>query len=334
MALIEYDLLGNVRDKVKRAIEIAQCFEPQDGYYLAYSGGKDSICVEKILQLAGVKYDKHYNVTTVDPPELVRFIINQHNTVIYEMPDGSEKIYRVDNGKLRRCEAIEGNVVYFQIPRLPMRKLIVERKMPPTRLMRYCCEELKEVTGEGRVVVTGVRSAESVNRKANQGMVTFPNKKVAAIAEEQGANYMLTKRGGVVLNYDDAASRRTVEQCYRTHKTLVNPIIDFTEEDVWEFIKAYNLPYCSLYDKGFKRLGCVGCPLGGAASQRREFEMWPQYRKLYQSAFQKMLEARIAEGKTNHNGLWTDGAGIMRWWLGYDKKWHPDQMTIGELEDI
>lgn len=135
----------------------------------------------------------------------------------------------------------------------------------------------------------------------------------------------------MVLNYDDAASRRTVEQCYRTNKTLVNPIIDFTEEDVWEFIKLYNLQYCSLYDDGFKRLGCVGCPLGGYASQRIEFERWPHYKKLYTKAFDEMLQARIASGKTEHNRLWTDGEGIMRWWLGYDAKNLPDQMHIDDL---
>ena len=134
-----------------------------------------------------------------------------------------------------------------------------------------------------------------------------------------------------MLNYDDSASRRTLEQCYRTHKTLVNPIIDFTEEDVWEFIRLYNLPYCSLYDEGFNRLGCVGCPLGGYASQRAEFERWPHYKKLYTKAFDEMLQARIASGKTEHNGLWTDGEGIMRWWLGFDTKNLPDQISIDDL---
>lgn len=195
--LVEQDLFGNVRDKVKRAVEIVKCFCPQEGYYLAYSGGKDSIVAKEILDLANVPYDTHYNVTTVDPPELVRFIISQFDAVIYEFHDGRpNKHFVVNDGYLRPGVIEHGKVIYFSIPRLPMRKLIVERKMPPTRLMRYCCEELKEVTGEGRVVVTGVRSAESRNRKQNQGMVTFPDKKVAAVAEENGANFTLTVRGG------------------------------------------------------------------------------------------------------------------------------------------
>lgn len=65
------------------------------------------------------------------------------------------------------------------------------------------------------------------------------------------------------MNYDGDAGRRTVELCYRTNKTIVNRIIDWTDEDVWEFLRAYKIPYCELYNEGFKRLGCIGCPLGG-----------------------------------------------------------------------
>ena len=75
MSLIIYDLFGEKRDKVQRAIDLVRSFEPPDKYYLAYSGGKDSIVVEAILRMAGVGYDIHYNMTTVDPPELVRFVI-------------------------------------------------------------------------------------------------------------------------------------------------------------------------------------------------------------------------------------------------------------------
>lgn len=100
MALVVYDIFGNKHDKVERAIQIAKSFEPQEGYYLAYSGGKDSTVVKAILDMAGVKYDTHYNVTTVDPPELVRHIISQFEYVIYDMPDGSEKLFTTHGKKL------------------------------------------------------------------------------------------------------------------------------------------------------------------------------------------------------------------------------------------
>lgn len=86
MALVEYDLFGEKRDKVKMAIDRLQAFEPKEGYYVADSGGKDSTCVVKLCEMAGVKFDAHYNATTVDPPQLVRFIRQHHPETIIEKP--------------------------------------------------------------------------------------------------------------------------------------------------------------------------------------------------------------------------------------------------------
>ena len=109
---------------------------------------------------------------------------------------------------------------------------------------------------------------------------------------------------------------------------MLNPIIDWTDEDVWEFIHTYNIPYCELYDTGCTRLGCVGCPMGGYAAQRRELTRWPQYRKLYVSAFDDMLAARRCDGKLNHSSLWQSGEGVMQWWTGYEQKANPEQVAM------
>ena len=93
-----------------------------------------------------------------------------------------------------------------------------------------------------------------------------------------------------MLRLDNRENARIVEMCYRTHTTMVNPIIDWTDAEVWEFIKEYNIPYCCLYDEGFKRLGCIGCPMGSVAQRKREFERYPKYKNLYLMAFQKMIE--------------------------------------------
>lgn len=137
----------------------------------------------------------------------------------------------------------------------------------------------------------------------------------------------------MVLNLDNDAARRTVEHCYRTNKTLINPIIDWTDDDVWEFIRSYGIPYCALYDEGCKRLGCIGCPLGGYASQKREFERWPVYKKLYIRAFDDMLEARRAAGKVNRYSLWADGDGVFRWWIGDGQKIDPNQVSMDDIAE-
>lgn len=303
MPLIDYDMFGAKIDKVQCAMDRIRAFCPPDGYFVAFSGGKDSVVLKTLCDMSGVKYDAHYSVTTVDPPELVRFIKKKHADVIFDKPEMS------------------------------MRQLIIKKKMPPTRLSRYCCEHLKECNGSGRITMTGVRWAESKNRKLNEGLVTIFNGSAAETAQKNSANFFRNRSGGVVLNLDNDAERRTVEHCYRTNKTLVNPIIDWTDADVWEFIHSYGVPYCSLYDEGFKRLGCIGCPLGGYASQKREFERWPLYKKLYIHAFDYMLAVRRAEGKKDHHGLWTDGEGVFRWWIGDSKKQFPGQLSLFEKEE-
>ena len=80
MALFEDTLFGKV-DKVQKSIERLKAFEPPEGYFLAFSGGKDSQCIYHLAKMAGVKFDAHYSVTTVDPKELVRFIKKEYPDV-------------------------------------------------------------------------------------------------------------------------------------------------------------------------------------------------------------------------------------------------------------
>ena len=141
MALKSYDLIHGEIDKVQIAIDRLRAFEPPEGYFVAFSGGKDSQCIYHLCEMAGVKFDAHYSVTSVDPPELVRFI-KQH------YPDVSIDIPHDKDGKP-----------------ITMWNLIPKKCTPPTRIVRYCCEKLKESGGEGRLTVTGVRWAESANRK-------------------------------------------------------------------------------------------------------------------------------------------------------------------------
>lgn len=122
-----------------------------------------------------------------------------------------------------------------------------------------------------------------------------------------------------------------VEMCYRTHKTLVNPIIDWTDEDVWEFIRLCNVPYCELYDCGFKRLGCVACPLGGSTSMQRELEFFPQFKKFYIRTFDEMLDARRKAGKSI-NRHWTDGESVLRWWVGKGGE-SKDELQLGIFDE-
>ena len=277
------------REMEKRAIEVLKAFEPEDGYHLCYSGGKDSDCIRILADLAGVKHEIHHNLTTADAPETVYYVKSIPNVIIDK-------------------------------PELSMWRLIEKKMTPPTRLIRYCCEELKERGGKGKIKVTGVRKKESVNRSKNSGLVNLIGRtqNVLNVAENVGAEPFVNPKGGIVLNMDDDPSRRLVEQCYRTSNTMVNPIIYWSDTDVWDFLKAHGCESNPLYKCGFKRVGCVGCPMAGK-NRYAEFERWPKYRALYVLAFDRMLEARRKAGKTSRlDPQWFNGEAVMRWWLGED----------------
>ena len=276
---------GTVFDKVQKSIDRLRAFEPAEGYFLAFSGGKDSVVIKALADMAGVKYDAHYSLTTVDPPELVRFIKDVH-------PD-------VDIIK----------------PKLSMWRLIEKNGMPPTRIVRYCCKYLKESDGIGRVTLTGVRWDESANRKKNRNLVDIGGKK-----------------SGIVYNDENDEARRMVENCYRTKKTLVNPIIDWLDEDVWQFIREEKIRYCGLYDEGFKRLGCIGCPM--RTDSAKDFERWPTYKRSYIRAFDKMLIKSAEKG--NHAPSWKTGQEVFDWWIDRSRREaiSEDQIGIEDLEEV
>lgn len=243
MALVDLTLWG-IENKVDIAIERLCAYEPPEGYYLAYSGGKDSDTILELAKMSGVKFDAHYQLTTVDPPEVV-----QH---IKAHPE-----------------------VHIHRPEKTMWQLIVDNGIPPLRQMRYCCRILKERGGEGRVVVTGVRQAESSRR----------------------------------------AKRQLWEKDRKLDKQYLNPIIDWSDGDVWEFISKYNVRYCKLYDEGWKRLGCVCCPMG---NQQREAERWPKIADAYRRACIRAYEERLRKAKEKGiepNTRWDDGEQLYNWWI-------------------
>lgn len=283
-------------EKERIAIERLKAFAPKDGsaYYLCYSGGKDSDCIRILADLAGVPHDIEHNMTTVDAPETVYYI-----------------------------RSIPG--IHINRPPMTMWQLIVHNKIPPSRIMRYCCETLKERGGKGRLKITGVRTAESVSRAKNRGMVNIIGKEATArkTADDFGADYSVTQKGGMILNYDNDAIRRMVEHCYRTISVMVNPIIDWTDEDVWAFIGHYGCKSNPLYQCGQKRIGCIGCPMKGSRGMKADFIRYPKYRQAYVHAFDKMVKAREEVGLKGKRN-WRNGEDVMTWWCGDD----PDQLRM------
>lgn len=294
--LIEERITENgveTHDKVEESIRYLQSFEPKEGYYLAFSGGKDSCVLKALADMAGVKYDAHYSVTSVDPPELVRFIRKHHPDVVFDFPRDVD-----ENGK----EYV-----------ITMWNLIPRKLMPPTRLARYCCEVLKESAGGGRVTLTGVRKAESVRRSKDRDLAEIG-----------------TKAKGRHFNTDNGEAREMVENCYRHARVTVNPIIDWTDSDVWEFIRKYNVPYCELYDRGYTRLGCIGCPMNTHAYE--ELEAYPKFKEAYLRAFQRMIDNRKAKGRGVKGQVdWNTPESVLDWWLNRTQMADKNQLTFDDV---
>ena len=233
-------MLYTIEGREEVAIERLRQFVPPEGYYLAFSGGKDSIVLHDLARRSGVKFDAHYSITSVDPPEVIRFIRENYPHVSMDRPGTT------------------------------MWKIIPPRLMPPTRLARYCCGYLKEGGGNGRFVLLGLRKAESERRKG----------------------------------------RQLVEYCDDKIRVNICPIVDWETNEVWEYIGWRKLKYPSLYDEGFDRLGCIGCPM--ATNRVYQLERWPNFKKLYVRAFGRMLEERKRRGlKTS----WKTPEEVMAWWL-------------------
>ena len=99
-------------------------------------------------------------------------------------------------------------------------------------------------------------------------------------------------------------------------RRVVNPIVDWTDEDVWAFLEGENIPCNPLYCEGWKRVGCVGCSMAGRKGMERAFARWPKYRGLYIAAFDRMLLERQRRGKIG--GSWragTTGLDVFHWWI-------------------
>lgn len=277
--------MSNLKLLEKTAIERFKAFEPEDGYYLAYSGGKDSDCIKILAQLAGVKFEAVHNLTTVDAPETVNYIKSQSDV-------------RID------------------YPQKSMWKLIEEKLFPPLRTACYCCSELKEKGGKGKIIVTGVRWAESVSRSESSDVVKVIGKPktMQKTAVDMGVEFTLTKQNGLIFNDDNDINRRFVEHCYRTTRTILNPIVDWTDNDVWDFLRYYGCESNPLYQCGFKRIGCIGCPMA-SNTRYTEFRLYPIYRQNYVKAFDRMITLRKEKGLETE---WQNGEEVMKWWLGED----------------
>lgn len=126
-----------------------------------------------------------------------------------------------------------------------------------------------------------------------------------------------------MLMNDNDEKRRMSELCMQKNKMVVNPIIDWRDSDIWEYIRSEKLRVCELYNMGYDRVGCIGCPMAGRR-RWKEFADFPEYKKLYIHAFDRMV-------KINPKYSWQTGEHVFRWWMEDENV--EGQMELSEFMD-
>lgn len=216
-----------------KAEKVALGLNPVDGFYLGFSGGKDSVALLQVARLAGVKFKAVHNVTGIDAPDTIHFIRHWFPEVEFQH--------------------VKEN--YLQL---------VEKKGLPMMNRRFCCERLKERIGAGNVVLTGVRHDESAKRSSYSEVEIWSRRK-----EHEGKDRSRSI-DSIIQNE---------HQCIKgKDRVMVYPILDWTEEDVWEFIDEFNLPVNPCY-RLFVRVGCMYCPYASAAQVEAYEKMYPRYKE-------------------------------------------------------
>lgn len=143
----------NLQSKIEYSIallrkceQMALDYDQDNGFYLAFSGGKDSQVLYHLALMAGVKFKAHMNLTSIDPPDVIRFVKRNY-------PD---------------VELIK--------PKMSIYDMALKTHSLPTRRIRWCCAKLKEMSGAGKVTLIGIRHAESARRSKRNEVETGDRK--------------------------------------------------------------------------------------------------------------------------------------------------------------
>lgn len=306
------DKLQHSIDLIRKSERLAMRYDKDDGFFLAFSGGKDSQALYHVAQMAGVRFRAHFSPTTVDPPAVIRFIRTSYPDVVFD----------------------------------PVRKSIydvaVEKQILPTQRVRWCCQEFKEGAGAGKVTLIGIRKAESV-RRAKRNEIEVSSRKFSGDLEgfAEWQKETILKKLPKNTNFDEFSidTDTTVKCIGGKDSILVSPIIDWTEADVWYFLdEVAKVPHCDLYDKGWHRLGCICCPMSSRRQKMKELAMYPHVKRKWIEAIRNIrrggyLRENLYGGTSqpNRDAPISANAKVATSDLGYIQ--HPDPAHWGVRTD-
>lgn len=239
-----------LRFRIDDAIRILRIMEPKNGYYLAFSGGKDSTVVYDLMKHAGVQFHAEFTPTGLEPIDLVNHVRDTY-------PD-----------------------VTIVPPRRDFYEELERGGFLPSRQHPWCCSRLKSCRGIGHLVVTGIRNEESHKRSKRSQIERDSNIK---------------------------------------SKVYLHPIIEWSHEDVWKYIRRENLPYCRLYDLLWDRVGCVACPKTSEKIRKYQLSFYPDVKARIIASLDKVLKEsprpNFSTGE-EYFSWWMSGKSVEKWKKG------------------
>lgn len=251
---------------IRKAEKIALMYDPENGYFNTFSGGKDSQALFHIVKMSGVKFQTHMSLTSVDPGDVIRFVKTEYPSVI----------------RLK--------------PKMSIFQKAVEMGILPTMRVRWCCAEFKESTGAGKVTLIGIRKEESA-RRAKRHEVEVSRKKFSGNLDEfegwskSEVERKMKRKSKHKINEDEFSVKTDNEvRCINGKDSiLISPIFDWTERDVWYFLNnIIKAPHCKLYDEGYKRIGCILCPMSQHRQKIKEIQRFPHVKRNWIEAIKEI----------------------------------------------
>ena len=278
---------GTEQSTLEQSLRLIRAFEEPSlhrnpiGYAVGYSGGKDSDALLHLFKIAGVKFFVFHNHTTLDAPETVYHV---------------RKVFK----KLEE----EGIPCKIFMPKISFWGLCLQKKLLPTRWRRFCCECLKENdSGKPELQFAthsfGVRKAESPKRAAFRDSIELRDKK----------GYSDIQR----FHFDNAEEVKETTACYTKKHFIVNPIAYWSDNYLWEFIRAEHIEINPLYEEGYTRVGCIGCPLAGEEMRIKEFERYPKFKARFIRLCEDILNAWSEDRK--EKSVYKSGIELFEGWL-------------------
>lgn len=289
---------------IRKAKKLALLYDKENGFFNTFSGGKDSQAMYHVVKMAGVRFQSHMNFTSVDPPQVIRFVRREYPNVITHPPKKSIFELAVDKGLL------------------------------PSMRIRWCCADLKESAGAGKVTLIGIRKEES-SRRARRHEVEVSNKAFSGnldefgewqkeqVAKKEDKLIRKMKREGKKVNEDEFSLTKDNEvRCINGKDSiLISPIFEWTEKDVWYFLnEVIKAPHCELYDQGYKRIGCILCPMSTYRQKLKEIQDFPHVKRGWINAIktirnnggitQNDYSPHIFDSIRKHRNGYTVGIGI------------------------